>query len=66
MVAEHQAQAEHWVDRLINAGVAADLVAMDRIAWQKLPNHDLVIWLAVARDAIPLLGECPIDRSASR
>ena len=66
VVAEDQAQAERWVDRLIDAGVAADLVAMDRTAWQKLPNHDSAIWRAVARDAIPLLGHCPTARSASR
>lgn len=66
VVAEHQAQAEHWVDHLINAGVAADLVAMDRTAWQKLPNHESAIWRAVARDAIPLLGKRPTARSASR
>ena len=66
VVAEHQAQAERWVDRLIDAGVAADLVAMDRTAWQKLHNHDSAIWRAVARDAIPLLGKCPTARSASR
>ena len=66
VVAEHQAQAERWVDRLIDAGVAADLVAMDRKAWQRLPNHDSAIWRAVARDAIPLLGKCPTSRSASK
>ena len=37
-VAEDQAQAERWVDRLIDAGVAADLVAMDRTAWQSSPT----------------------------
>ena len=66
VVTEHQAQAERWVDRLIDAGVAADLVAMDRTAWQKLLHHDSAIWRAVARDAIPLLGECPAARSVSR
>ena len=66
VVAEHQAQAERWVDRLIDAGVAADLVAMDRKAWQRLPNHDSAIWRAVARDAIPLLGKCPTAGSASK
>ena len=54
------------MDRLIDAGVAADLVAMDRKAWQRLPNHDSAIWRAVARDAIPLLGKCPTDGSASK
>ena len=66
VVAEDQAQAERWVDRLIDAGIAADVIAMDRTAWQKLPNHDSAIWRAVARDAIPLLGKCPTARSASK
>ena len=66
VVAEHQAQAERWVDRLIDAGIAADVIAMDRTAWQKLPNHDSAIWRAVARDAILLLGKCPTARSVSR
>ena len=63
VVAEHQAQAERWVDHLMDAGVAADVIAMDRTAWQKLPNHDSAIWRAVARDAIPLLGENPFARA---
>ena len=47
VVAEHQVQAARWVDHWIDAGVVADVIAMDRKAWQKLPNHDSAIWRAV-------------------
>ena len=66
VVAEHQAQAERWVDRFIDAGIIADVIAMDRTAWQKLPNHDSAICRALARDAILLLDKCPTASSASR
>ncbi|MDA7623057.1 hypothetical protein N8645_00840 [bacterium] len=46
--------------------MAADLVAMDRTAWQKLSNHDTAIWRAVTRDAIPMLSKSPKAKSASR
>ena len=47
VVAEHQVQAARWVDHWIDAEVVADVIAMDRKAWQKLPNHDSAIWGAV-------------------
>ena len=33
VVAEHQVQAARWVDHWIDAGVVADVIAMDRKAW---------------------------------
>jgi predicted nucleotidyltransferase len=55
VVAAEQAVAERWADRLVAAGFAGDVIAMDRARWQALPSHASAIWRAVAREAIPLL-----------
>jgi len=57
VVAAEQAVAERWADRLIDAGVGGDVIAMDRARWQALPSHASAIWGAVAREAIPLLDQ---------
>jgi hypothetical protein len=57
VVASELAVAERWVDRLIDAGVGGDVLAMDRAHWQALPSHASAIWRAVAREAIPLLDQ---------
>ena len=55
VVLETKAEAEEWADRLLDAGIAQDVIGMDREALAQLPHHPSVIWRHVARDAIPLL-----------
>ena len=55
VVAAEQADAQRWADRLLDAGLGGDVIAMDRARWQSLPSHASAIWRAVAREAIPLL-----------
>ena len=55
VVADTKAAANHWADLLMDAGVAQDVIGLDREAWAQLPNDPSVIWRHVARDAIPLL-----------
>ena len=57
VVAADQALAERWADRLSDAGVGSDVIAMDRARWQALPADASAIWRAVAREAIPLLDQ---------
>jgi predicted nucleotidyltransferase len=55
VVAAEQAVAERWAERLVDAGLGGDVIAMDRARWQALPSHASAIWRAVAQEAIPLL-----------
>ena len=55
VVSETKAEAEEWADRLLDYGIAQDVIGMDRDAWAQLPQHPSVIWRHVARDAMPLL-----------
>ena len=55
VVSDTKAQAEEWADRLLDSGIAQDVIGMDRDAWAQLPHHPSVIWRQVARDAMPLL-----------
>ena len=55
VVSETKAEAEEWADRLLDSGIAQDVIGMDRDAWVQLPQHPSVIWRLVARDAMPLL-----------
>jgi predicted nucleotidyltransferase len=59
VVAESRAAAEQWADQLLAHGVAQDVIGLDRMAWQQLPEHPSVIWRHVARDAQPLLAQQP-------
>jgi len=59
VVAQTTRAAEHWVDRLLEQGLAQDVIGLDREAWQQLPQHSSVIWRHVARDAQPLLEGQP-------
>ena len=59
VVAESRAAAEQWADQLLAHGVAQDVIGLDRMAWQQLPEHPSVIWRNVARDAQPLLAQKP-------
>ena len=55
VVSDTKAEADEWADRLLDSGIAQDVIGMDREAWAQLPNHPSVIWRHVARDAMPLL-----------
>ena len=55
VVSDTKAEAEEWADRLLDAGIAQDVIGMDREAWAQLPHHPSVIWRHVARDAMALL-----------
>ena len=55
VVSNTKAEAEAWADRLLDAGIAQDVIDMDREAWAQLPQHPSVIWRHVDRDALPLL-----------
>ena len=59
VVARSTREAERWADRLLDQGVAQDVIGLDRDAWQQLPQHRSVIWRHVARDAQPLLETQP-------
>ncbi|MFZ9560605.1 MAG: nucleotidyltransferase domain-containing protein [Vulcanococcus sp.] len=59
VVAQEPLLAELWADRLMDGGLGADVIAMDREHWQALPTHPSAIWRAVAQQAIPLLGQQP-------
>ena len=55
VVSDTKAEAETWADRLLDSGIAQDMIGLDRDAWAQLPHHPSVIWRHVARDAMPLL-----------
>ncbi|MEA5422643.1 MULTISPECIES: nucleotidyltransferase domain-containing protein [unclassified Synechococcus] len=59
VVARSTREAECWADRLLDQGVARDVIGLDRDAWRQLPQHSSVIWRHVARDAQPLLDTQP-------
>ena len=60
VVAATQEAANHWVDLLLDHGVAQDVIGLDQQAWMQLPDHPSVIWRHVARDAVSLLEQAPI------
>ncbi len=55
VVAADQPLAELWANHLVDSGIGADVLAMDRARWRHLPDTSSPIWRAVARDALPLL-----------
>ena len=55
VVAEDEPLAEIWANQLPQVGLGADVVAMDRAHWARLPDSASPIWRAVARDSMPLL-----------
>ena len=55
VVSDTKAEAKEWAERLLDSGIAQDVIGMDRDAWVQLPHHPSVIWRHVARDAMPLL-----------
>ena len=39
VVAATQEAANHWVDLLLDHGVAQDVIGLDQEAWMQLPDH---------------------------
>jgi hypothetical protein len=59
VVAAEIQQASPWVDRLLDAGLAQDVVAFDQISWQALAASPSPYWRSVKSQAIPLLHRGP-------
>ena len=55
VVAAAKQQASLWVDRLLDAGLAQDVVAFDQTSWQELGDSPSPYWRSVKSQAIPLL-----------
>ena len=58
VVAATQAGADDWANRVMESGLAEDVISLTRQAWSELPNSPSLIWRRVAQDAQPLLGHC--------
>ncbi len=59
VVAADKQQASLWVDRLLDAGVAQDVVAFDETSWQELGASPSPYWRSVKAQAISLLHQGP-------
>jgi hypothetical protein len=59
VVAAEKQQASLWVDRLLDAGLAQDVVAFDQTSWQVLAASPSPYWRSVKSQAIPLLHRGP-------
>ena len=59
MVAAAKQQASFWVDRLLDAGLAQDVLAFDQPSWQALAASPFPYWQSVKSQAIPLLYRGP-------
>ena len=59
VVAANHHEANVWVDRLLDAGLAEDVIGLDRESWAQLPKSQSVVWRNAAKDAIPLLEDKP-------
>ena len=59
VVAAEKQQASLWVDRLLDAGLAQDVVAFDQTSWQELGDSPSPYWRSVKSQAIPLLHRGP-------
>ena len=59
VVAKKKHQASLWVDRLLDAGLAQDVVAFDQTSWQELGDSPSPYWRSVKSQAIPLLHRGP-------
>ena len=56
VVAATQSGADDWANRVMESGLAEDVISLTRQAWSELPNSPSLIWRRVAQDAQPLLG----------
>ena len=59
VVAANKHVADRWVDRVLDSGLAEDVIGLDREAWAQLPKSASVVWRNAAKVAIPLLAESP-------
>ena len=59
VVAAAKQQASLWVDRLLDAGLAQDVLAFDQTSWQELGDSPSPYWRSVKSQAIPLLHRGP-------
>jgi predicted nucleotidyltransferase len=55
VVADDQASAERWADRLLQAGVGSDVVALSRSRWEAMPSSPSPHWREVRTQATLLL-----------
>ena len=56
VVAATQAGADDWANRVMESGLAQDVLSLTRQALSELPNSPSLLWRRVAQDAHPLLG----------
>ncbi len=59
VVAGEKQQASLWADRLLDAGLAQDVLAFDQTSWQALAASPSPYWRSVKSQAIPLLHRGP-------
>ena len=59
VVAADKQQASLWVDRLMDAGLAQDVVAFDETSWQELGVSSSPYGRSVKAQAISLLHQSP-------
>ena len=59
VVAAEKQQASLWVDRLLDAGLAQDVLAFDQTSWEALAASPSPYWRSVKSQAIPLLHWAP-------
>jgi hypothetical protein len=59
VIAADKQQASLWVDRLLDAGLAQDVLAFDQPSWQALAASPSPHWRSVKSQAIPLLHRGP-------
>jgi len=59
VVAPKKQQADLWADRLLDTGLAQDVVAFDETSWQGLAASPSPYWRSVKSQAIPLLHRGP-------
>ena len=59
VVAANNHVANRWVDRVLDSGLAEDVIGLDREAWAQLPKSASVVWCNAAKVAIPLLADMP-------
>ena len=59
VVAPKKQQADLWADRLLDTGLAQDVVAFDETSWQELAASPSPYWRSVKSQAIPLIHRGP-------
>ena len=59
VVAPQKQKAALWADRLLDTGLAQDVVAFDETSWQELGASPSPYWRSVKAQAISLLHQGP-------